>query len=309
MNNILSVWKSRLADFRSKNGILWVFARYMVLFGIGFVFLYPILYMVVNSLLSPDDLSDPSVFWIPTKLYWGNFAQAFETLDFFHSLLWSLAMSAVPALLQTASASLIAFGLARFQLPGRRLIFILIIATFIIPSQIVSIPKYVLFNNYGMLNTVFPSYLPAVFGQGLRSAVFILVFYQFFSSYPTSFDEAAELDGAGKAKIFFKISMPMASTAVVLSLLLSFVWYWNETTEANMMFGAVIKTLPLQLANFTARYEAIYGAADQTSTVNRLNESVSLAGTLLSILTLLIMYICLQRQFIESIERTGLTGE
>lgn len=309
MNKYLSAWKSRFIDSHYKSGILWILARYMVLFGIGFVFLYPILYMVVNSLLSPDDLSDPSVLWIPTKLYWGNFAQAFETLDFFPSLLWSFAMSVVPALLQTASASLIAFGLARFHLPGRQLIFILIIATFIIPSQITSIPKYVLFNNYGMLNTVFPFYIPAAFGQGLRSAIFILVFYQFFSSYPTSFDEAAELDGAGKGKIFFRISLPMASIAVVLSLLLSFVWYWNETTESNMMFGAVIKTLPLQLANFTARYEAIYGVADQSSTVNRLNESVSLAGTLLSILTLLIIYICLQRQFIESIERTGLTGE
>jgi multiple sugar transport system permease protein len=186
---------------------------------------------------------------------------------------------------------------------------VLIVATFIIPAQITSIPRYVLFDNYGMLDTVFPFYLTAMFGQGIRSAIFILVFYQFFSSYPVSFDEAAELDGAGKCKTFLRISLPMASMAIVLSLLLSFVWYWNETTESNMLFGSSMKTLPLQLANFTARYEAIYGAADQASTANRLNESVTLAGTLLSIIPLLVLYICLQRRFIESIERTGITGE
>lgn len=180
----------------------------MVLFGIGFVFLYPILYMVVNSLFSPDDLSDPSVFWIPTKLYWGNFAQAFETLDFFHSLLWSLAMSAVPALLQTASASLIAFGLARFQLPGRRLIFILIIATFIIPSQIVSIPKYVLFNNYGMLNTVFPSYLPQYLGRGCEAPFLFWCFINFSAVIPLPSMKRPSWTAPERQKSFSKYPCP-----------------------------------------------------------------------------------------------------
>lgn len=114
---------------------------YFVLFGIGFVFLYPILYMIINSFLSPDDLTDPAVFWIPTGWYPGNFIKAFETLDFLKSFGWSLCMSAGPALLQTAAAAVTGFALARFRLPGQKLWLVLIIATFMIPVQLTTISE------------------------------------------------------------------------------------------------------------------------------------------------------------------------
>ena len=192
-------------------------------------------------------------------------------------------------------------------MPGRKLILVLALITLVIPSQITSIPRYVMFDQYGLLNTPLPFYFTALLGQGIRSAIFILVFYQFYSSYPISFDEAAELDGAGKFTIYYKISLPMSSTAAVLSFLLSFVWYWNETTDSNMLFGSAIKTLPLQLADFAAKYESLYGSVD--SNIGSVNEAVSMAGTLLSVIPLIVVYVCLQKQFIESIERTGLTGE
>lgn len=184
---------------------------YFVLFGIGFVFLYPILYMIINSFLSPEDLTDPAVFWIPTGWYPGNFIKAFETLDFLKSFGWSLCMSAGPALLQTAAAAVTGFALARFRLPGQRLWLVLIIATFMIPVQLTTIPNYIFFDKLHMIGTIFPFYLKALFGQGLRSAVFILIFYQYFRIYPVSFDEAASLDGAGKLKIFLRVALPMST--------------------------------------------------------------------------------------------------
>ncbi len=301
--------KSVLLKIKSgKNrSILKYTVTYFVLIGIGFVFIYPVFYMLVNSFMSADDLSDPSVYWLPTQIYFGNFVQAYKTLDFSRSIMWSFLVSVVPALLQTVMVSVIAFGLSRFQLPGRKLILVLALITLVIPSQITSIPRYVMFDQYGLLNTPLPFYFTALLGQGIRSAIFILVFYQFYSSYPISFDEAAELDGAGKFTIYYKISLPMSSTAAVLSFLLSFVWYWNETTDSNMLFGSAIKTLPLQLADFAAKYESLYGSVD--SNIGSVNEAVSMAGTLLSVIPLIVVYVCLQKQFIESIERTGLTGE
>lgn len=281
---------------------------YFVLFGIGFVFLYPILYMIINSFLSPGDLTDPAVFWIPTEWYPGNFVKAFETLDFLKSLGWSFCMSAGPALLQTAAAAVTGFALARFRLPGQKLWLALIVATFLIPAQITSVPNYLLFDKLHMVGTVFPFYLKALFGQGLRSAIFILIFFQYFRMYPVSFDEAASIDGAGKFRIFIRVALPMSSAAILMTTLISFVWYWNETTQANLLFGQKIQTLPLQLANYTARYEALYGSGT-SSVANALNESVTLAGTLLSILPILVLFICVQKQFMQSIERTGLTGE
>ena len=149
-------------------------------------------------------------------------------------------------------------------------------------------------------------FIPAALGQGLKSAIFILVFYQYFSTYPKSFDEAASLDGAGKFKIFVRIALPIASSAILLSLLFSFVWYWNETYQSNLLFGGKLTTLPLKLQSFTAIYQTTYG--DGTAATNP-NMSIILAGTLLSVLPMIILYLVAQKQFITSIEQSGITGE
>lgn len=300
---------------KEKKGFIKGFFLYLVLIGLAFVFLYPILYMIVNAFFAPEDLIDPSVTWIPTKLYFGNFVQAYETLDFLRSFGTSVMMAVVPSLLQLVATSLAAFGLARFEFPLKKLWLVLIVATFMVPTMVMTIPRYTMFFNYHMTGTVLPFFIPAAFGQGIRSTIFILIFYSFFSSYPISFDEAAELDGAGKFKIYRKIALPAASGAIVLCLLFSFVWYWNETTDLNL-FSSNIKTLPKRLQEFSQKFSELYGnsggdAAEggATNVVNRMNESLSLAGTLLSILPTVILYLILQKQFVESVERSGITGE
>ncbi len=301
--------KKRLLGTNEKTGILPLTAIYFLLIAIGFVYLYPVLYMVVNSFMSPDELADVSVNWVPRTLYFGNFTKAFETLDFSKSFVNSLIMSAGPTILQVLVTACIGFGLARFAIKGKAAWMILIVSTFLIPDQIVKIPRYVLYHSYGFLDTVFPFYLPAAFGQGLKSAIFILIFYQFFVSYPKALDEAAEIDGCSKFRIFYQIALPTATPAVVLSAVASFVWYWNETAQATMFFGEKIPTLPIQLGIFQDRYSALYGAADTLGEIDRINEAVTLAGTLLSVLPLLILYLILQRRFMQSVEMTGIAGE
>ena len=291
----------------SKSKFVSKISIYFVLFGIGFVYLYPVIYMVMNSIFSQADLIDPSVTWIPTELYFENYAQAFKVLDFTKSFATSILMSAVPTILQTAITACIGFGLARFKFPMKKMWIVLILATFLLPTQIMMVPRFVLFDRFNITNTVFAQFLPALFGQGIKSAIFILVFFQYFTSYPKTLDEAAGLDGAGKFTIFTKIALPISKGAIVLTILFSFVWYWNETYQSGLMFGSVLQTLPLKLQSFTARYEAIYGSGSGLG--GNINESITLAGTFLSIIPLLILYIFLQRQFVESIEQSGITGE
>ena len=301
--------RKRILGTNEKMGILPLAVILMLLIGIGFVYIYPILYMAVNSVLSPDELADVSVNWVPRELYWGNYEKAIETLDFFRSFLNSVLMSAGPTALQVVVTAFVGFGLARFRVKGKALWMVLIVSTFLIPDQVTKIPRYVLYHSYGILNTILPSYLPAVLGQGLKSAIFILIYYQFFSSYPKALDEAAEIDGCSRFRIFYQIALPTAVPATVLSAVASFVWYWNETSQSTMFFGDKIKTLPMQLGIFTDRYTALYGAADALNEVDRLNEAVTLAGTFLSILPLLLLYLILQRKFMQSVEMTGIAGE
>ena len=283
---------------------------YALLISIGFVFLYPFLYMFINSFMSPEDLMNPAVSWVPTKIYFENYVKAFQTLEFGKSFWNSLYISLIAAVLQTIVAAVTGYGLARFNVKLKGIIFILILVTFVLPVETLLIPRYVMFNNYNMLNSPLPLWLSALTGQGLKSAVFILVFQQVFNGYPISLDEAAELDGAGKYKVFFKIALPIAKPAIVLTMLFSFVWYWNETRQSGLYFGEVIKTLPMKLGNFAASYADLYsGAGAGTDAAMSINEAVTLAGTMLSCLPILIMFIILQKQFVESIEKSGITGE
>ncbi len=296
---------------KERRGILPTIALYVILIGLAFVFLYPLLYMIVNAFFSPEDLTNPSVTWIPTKLYFGNFVQAYYTLDFFPSFGMSVFLSVVPAVLQLISCSLVGFGLARFEFPLKKLWLVLVVATFMVPTLVLRIPRYVMYFMYGLKDTVFPVILPAAFGQGLRSTIFILIFFAFFSSYPQSFDEAASLDGASRFTIYRKVALPAASGAIVLCLLFSFVWYWNETSDLSL-FAPEVFTLPQQLRMFSSKFSDLYGSEGAMAggeSVRTLNASIELAGTMLSILPTVILYLVLQKQFVESVERSGITGE
>ena len=270
------------------------------------MYLYPMIYMIICSVMSQSDLVDPSITWVPTGISFENYLTAFETLDFWGSIGNSFLMVIPTAVFQTISTAAIGYGLARFDFPLKKMWIILVVATFLLPVNITLIPRYVLYNQYGILNTVFPQYLPALLGQGIKSTVFILMYYMVFSSYPKAFDEAASIDGANRFKIFYKIALPMGKSTSILTILFSVIWYWNETEQSELLFGSTITTLPIQLENFAERYTALYGNND---TFQRLNESVSLAGTFLSIIPMLILYVIFQRQFVESIERSGITGE
>ncbi len=292
---------------RKRGKIAFSILRYVVLAGFGFVFMYPVLYMLVNSFKSVEDLVDPAVEWIPTSIDFVNYVKAFYTLDFVSSFGNSLLTSVLPAILQTFSCAIAGYGLARYPVPGKKFWIAMIIMTFVVPTQITLIPKYLMFSNYNMVNTIWPVILPAMLAQGLKGSLFVLIFWNFFSSYPQSLDEAAYLDGAGALRVFFKVALPLSRPAIVVSMIFSIVWYWNETTQSSLLYGSVIKTLPMKLSSFADSYSSLYASAEGTT--NSINEAISLAGTMMSILPLMILYLVLQKQFVESIEKVGIAGE
>lgn len=293
---------------RDRYGLLFVLIVYVLLIAIGFVYLYPLLFMLVTSLKTPEDLLNPMVQWMPNELYFGNYERAYRVLNYPNTLLASIQVSVLPSIIQTIVASLVAYGLARYRFPGKTLLFALILATFIIPPQNTVIPTMLTYRQFGLLGSLWSLLLPALGGQGFRSAIFILIFYQTFLSLPKALEEAARLDGASELTVFLRIAVPSAIPAYIVSIIFSIVWYWNETYLTTIFLEGGLQTLPMQLSKFVQAYQNLY----PPGTVNifdRLNEAIKLAGTFLNILPLLVMYFVLQRWFVESVERTGITGE
>ncbi len=294
---------------KDKKSLLGMIARYLLLIGISAVFLYPILYMICNSLKSVQDLVNPTVEWLLVKPTWENFTKALKTLRYGSTLPFTIFYTLAATLAQTVSCAMAGYGFARHEFPLKRFWMIMLVAAFLIPAQVTLVPKYLMFYNYGLTNTLFSIWLPALLGQGVNSSIFILIFENFFNSYPKSFDEAARLDGAGRFTIFFRVAMPMVKPAAVVSILFSFVWIWNETYTAGQLMGAELRTLPMKLESFVAEFTSIYssGSGDMSA---RLNESSRLAATLLVIAPLILLYIILQKSFIRGIDAaSGVTGE
>jgi len=300
--------KSLLFGNRTSYGLVFNILLYVLLIAIGFVYLYPLLFMFVTSLKSPSDLLNPMVQWVPTELFLGNYEKALRVLDYPTTLSASILVSLVPSLIQAVVCSLVGYGLARYRFFGKNLLFALILATFIIPAQNTVIPQMLTYRELGLLGNVFSLILPAMMGQGFKSAIFILIFYQTFQSMPKVLEEAARLDGATDIKIFIKIALPAAVPAFIISIIFSTVWYWNETFLTVIFLEGGVQTLPMQLSKFVQAYENLYPPG-MVNIFDRLNEAVKLAGTFLNILPLLLMYFILQKWFVESIERSGITGE
>jgi multiple sugar transport system permease protein len=294
-----------LLGMKWTDGLVFKTFIYLLLVGIGFVFLFPILYMFSYSIKDLPDLLNPMVSWIPTKLYFKNYRTAYVVLDFFRTLLTSLQVTLVPAIFQTIMAAIVGYGFAKFKFPLKSLLLVLILSTFIIPPQVIMIPRYVMFNQYRLLGKAAAIVIPSIFGQGVNAAIFILIFYMFFLMIPKSLDEAAEIDGANRYYIFYKIALPLVTPAIITSFLFSFVWYWNETYISSLVLRGQVATLQFKLFNFIAEYQAII----KNPELNMVNEGIKMAGMIYIIIPVLIVYFILQRWFIEGIDRSGITGE
>lgn len=304
----VDVLRRFLLGGRDKRGLVFTVFLYALLTAIGFAYLYPLLFMFVTSMKSPQDLLNPMVQWVPTELFFGNYAKAYRVLEYPRTLISSIMVSLVPSVLQSIVCAVVGYGLARYRFPGKRLLFLLILATFILPAQNTVIPQMLTYKRLGLLGNILSLILPATLGQGFKSAIFILIFYQTFLSMPKALEEAARLDGASDIRIFVQLALPAAVPAFIISIIFSTVWYWNETYLTVIFLEGGVQTLPMQLSKFVQAYENLYPPG-MVNIFDRLNEAVKLSGTFLNILPLLVLYFAMQRWFVESIERSGITGE
>lgn len=304
-------FKKFLLGHRGEAGFVGKFFMYLLLIGISFIFLYPILKMLAISFMGLEDLMDPSVIWIPSKFVGQNYTKADEVLHFWKSFGDSLKVGIWPTLCAVISSSLIGYGFAHFEFPLKKLWMALLIGVFLLPTLLMSIPTYVIFSKLNMLGSLKAYIYPALTGFGLRQSVFILIFYQFFKVIPKELSESAEMDGASELGIFFRIAVPMSVPAFIICMLYSFVWYWNETVLATTYFKGSITTLQMALSSFETYYRQTFGGSvvGVGAAAESFNQGVLFAGTILTILPLLLLYAFTQKWFVESADRSGIAGD
>ena len=189
-----------------REGLLMRIVTYVLLIAISFVFLYPIFKMLSRSLMGPYDSANPLVDWVPTALYTSNYVKAYQVLGGFKTILTSIGVMLLIAVVETMSSAVIAYGFAKFEFRGRMILFVLMLSTFLIPSQVTFLPNYVMFNKYEMLQSIFPILLPSIFGQGIRQALFILIFYQFYRMSSACRIPFRKIEGSGVGTIEWSIA-------------------------------------------------------------------------------------------------------
>ncbi len=295
--------------------VLFKICVYIILIAISYVFLYPLIRMLSMSFMSKADIIDPEVIWVPTSITFANMDVATFVMDLPKSLWGTLWVTTLLAVTQTVVTALSGYALARYDFKFKKMWFMFILITFIIPLPIVIIPRIMMFVSIQeqfmvqMIGTIKPQLYMAILGQGINSAIAILIFYNFFKMIPFSLDEAAQIDGATSFQVFYHVILKMSITAITIVFLFSFVWNYNETYATNTFIRSGIDLLSIKLATFDGNFVRLGTSIPGQAGEARINEAYKMAATFLSMLPLLIIYLFAQKQFIEGIENTGITGE
>jgi len=284
--------------------------RTVMIVGIGFVILYPLLVQISSAFMAPGDLNDPTVHWIPKNTTLDNFNKAIEAMRYGRAFRNTLLLSLTVSIVQLVSCTFIGYGFARFNFPGKRILLALVILTLIVPPQMIMVPLFLnfrFFNPLGLLGkginllgSFWPYLMMGITGTGVKNALFIYITRQYFAGMSDSLEEAAYIDGAGSIRTFFQVMVPNAGPVLVVVFLFSFVWIWNDMFYAQMFLTGT-DNLALAIADLPILTRYLYGDHERNTLIHN-------AATLLYIAPMLVMYSFLQRFFIESIEKTGLVG-
>ncbi len=277
-------------------------ATYFILTVFVFVFVYPFLTMLLNSFKYDFELRDLTKQWVLTRLNFQNYSDAAKHLNYMHSLLNTLLVVVGSTAGHILSCSFIAYGFARFNFRGKTVMFMLVILTMIIPAQLLMMPLYIQFAKLGWIGSFAPIIVPTWFGFGLNGALFIFLFRQQLRSLPVSYEEAAKIEGCGSMRIYWSIIFPMLRGTMLVAGILSAIWHWNDYFEPSAYLTGSRQLLTQMLSNLNS-----YVAA-QESGAGIAVSPIQLAACVLVILPLLILYLVFQRQFIKSVDLSGLAN-
>ncbi len=266
-------------------------AVYGALIGLALLFIAPFLWMLSTSLKTgPSSVAVPPI-WVPDPIVWSNFPDALAKIDFWVALKNTL-VYAIPSVVGTViSCSIVAYGFARIKWPGRDIVFIVLLGTMMLPSQVTFIPLYVIYAKLGWVGTLLPLIVPTFLGNPF----FIFLLRQFFLGIPRELSDAARIDGASELRILRSIVVPLSVPALITVGLFTFIDKWTDFFGPRVYLNDP-EQYPLSIAIQT------FQAAHKT------DWPLSMAASTVITLPLVIIYFFAQRKFIQGITLTGIKG-
>ncbi|MBQ8953128.1 MAG: carbohydrate ABC transporter permease [Clostridia bacterium] len=296
--------------------------RGLLLFGLCFMIIQPLLMKLSVSLMEERDLYDTTVTLLPRHPTWANYelTASSSILNYWKSLLNTFWISLTTAILQVAACTLAGYGFARFEFPLKKFWFACVILVIIIPPQTISTSLYMYFSSFDIFgiiraisgkslnlrNSFTPYALMSATCMGLKDGLYIFMIRQYFKGIPVSLEEAAYVDGCGSFHTFWKVMLPDALPIMTSCFLFAFVWQWTDRFYTNNFLRG-FSTLSGNLPSIQQRLnllKSVNGESAQVS-ITRVQQVIS-TGVIMTIVPLLILYIFAQRGFVESLSTSGL---
>jgi multiple sugar transport system permease protein len=265
--------------------------RYAAICGLGLVFAWPLVWMVLCSLKSQAELASHPHQVLPREWQWGNYGEAVTAMPFLTYLRNTLLLCLGRVAGTVLSCSLAAYGFARVRWRGRNVLFAVLIATMLLPWHVTMIPRFLLLRELGLYDSLWALILPAFLGDAF--SIFLL--RQFFLAIPEELSEAARIDGLGEWGIYWRIVLPLARPALATVALFQFVSAWNDFSGPLLYLSDAEK---FPLAYGLERFVSSYG--DQTHLL--------LAASVLMTLPIVALFLLAQRTFIRGVTTTGIKG-
>jgi multiple sugar transport system permease protein len=280
---------------KNKNRVWWKFItkalEYAVVVVSAFLILLPFIWMFLSSFKVNAEIFVYPPKWVPSVWRWENYKRVLDAMPFGTFTFNSLKISTLSVIGQLLSCSLAAFAFARLKFPGRDIMFTIWLACLMIPTQVLIIPLYAIYNTLGLIDTHLPLILPNFFGGAFGT--FLL--RQFFMTIPTDFDDAATIDGATKLQIYWHIYLPMAKPALATLAVFVFMANWNDLLGPIIYLTSYNKmTLSVGLAFFKGQYTTDW--------------PLLMSGALISIIPITVVYAFAQRYFVNGVVLSGLKG-
>ena len=259
---------------------------------LALLFIAPFFWLLATALKSYADIGAWPIHWWPQQIQWGNFEQALTDIDFGQAASNSVVLSVIYTSLVTMSSSIVGFGFARLRGIGKRPLFLIMLATIMLPPILTAIPTFVMFSKMGLIDTDWPWVL-----WGLASSPYLVfLFRQFFAAIPKELEEAAIIDGCSYWRIYWQIFLPLSRTVLATAALLSFTQVWGDWFTQSLFLSGNQTTLAVAIAQ------------GYTNSQGFQLFNIAAAGAIIYILPVLIVFFFAQRFFVRGIVTTGLKG-